>query len=90
MVPGDLELAVQADGFCPLAMTTAVANEPLNLTFKLGPANILRGRVLDEKGAPVTNAVVVTTSDNYGVRPFVWSGRTDGIPRNALLPCFPP
>ncbi len=78
MVPGDLELAVQTEGFGPVALETTVSNEPLNLTFKLGPANIFRGRVLDEKGAPVSNAVVMTTSDNYGLRPFVWSARTDG------------
>jgi len=77
-VPGDLELAVQADGFGPVSLVTTVSNEPLNLTLKLGPASILRGRVLDEKGAPVSNAVVRTTSDNYGVRRFVWSGHTDG------------
>jgi RNA polymerase sigma factor (sigma-70 family) len=77
MVPGDLELAVQVDGFGPIALQTIVSNEPLNLTFKLGPASIFRGRVLDEKGAPVSNASVLTTSDNYGLRRFVWSARTD-------------
>ena len=75
--PCDLTLAAQAEGFSPVVLDTNVYNAPVELGFKLTPGHDLRGRVVDESGAPVANAMIKTESDSFGVQKFKWSATTD-------------
>ena len=75
--PGELQLAVQAEGFSPVVLETNVPGGHPELKFKLGPGHILRGRVVDENGMPITNALAQTDWDNQGLRKIEWSARTD-------------
>ena len=75
--PGGLQLAVQAKGFSPVFLETNVPEDSIELKFNLGPGHILRGRVVDENGTPITNAVAQTDWDNQGLRKIEWSARTD-------------
>jgi uncharacterized GH25 family protein/5-hydroxyisourate hydrolase-like protein (transthyretin family) len=77
MNPGELELAVQASGFTPVTLDMVVSNEPSELKFTLEPGHIFRGHVVDENGAPISNAVAQTDSNNQGLRALEWSVRTD-------------
>ncbi len=72
---GELVLAVQAQGFAPAVRTLQIATNESALRFQLGPGQLLRGRVVDEAGAPVTNAFVETT--RRAVNKIRWSTNTD-------------
>lgn len=75
--PGDLKLSIQAEGFSPVVLDTTVSNNPVDLQMKLEPGHILRGRVVDETGNPITNAVVKTRANNQGILQIEWSAKTD-------------
>jgi RNA polymerase sigma factor (sigma-70 family) len=75
--PGGLELSVQANGFSPAILDTVVSNSPVALDCRLGLGHILRGRVVDGDGNPVTNAMVQSAGDSQGVRRFEWFAKTD-------------
>ena len=75
MPAGELMLAVQAEGFAPGVQTIEVQSPMDSLKFQLGPGEILRGRVVDEQGNPVTNAFVETT--RRGENKIRWSTNTD-------------
>jgi uncharacterized GH25 family protein len=49
----------------------------------LSPGHLFRGRVMDEAGNPITNAVVKTDWDNQGLRRIEWQTRTDAAGRFA-------
>ena len=74
---GDLELAVQAKSFAPTVLLTNVSGSRVELAVALAPGNLFRGRVVDEAGIPITNAVAQTDWDNQGLRKIEWSARTD-------------
>src|SRR5262249_43735632 len=58
MKSGELTLSVQAEGFAPSVQTLQVTGHVAALRFQLGPGQLLRGRVVDEAGNPITNAWV--------------------------------
>jgi hypothetical protein len=74
-----VELATQADGFAPQTTTVKLlsATNVVNSTLSLG--NIFRGRVMDEAGNPIPNAVVKTDWDfkNQIRAQFDWTVHTD-------------
>jgi RNA polymerase sigma factor (sigma-70 family) len=72
---GELVLAVHAEGFAPAVRTLQIAGNEPALQFQLGPGQLLRGRVVDEAGTPVTNAFVETT--RRGFDKIRWSTNTD-------------
>ncbi len=59
--PGELMLAVQATGYAPAVQTLHVTDDIHELQFQLGPGQLLRGQITDEKGDPVANAFIETT-----------------------------
>jgi RNA polymerase sigma factor (sigma-70 family) len=75
MGPGQLMLAVQANGLAPAVQTLEVTGSVQSLRFQLGPGQLLRGRIVDPEGNPVTNAFVETT--RRGTDKIRWSGNTD-------------
>ena len=75
--PRGVRVLVQADGFAPQTPTVQLL-EPTNLVnFALAQGNIFRGRVLDQAGNPIPDAVVRTDADNQGLDKFKWQTRTD-------------
>jgi RNA polymerase sigma factor (sigma-70 family) len=75
MRPGELTLAVQANGFAPAVQTLTVTDAVSGLRFPLGPGQLLRGHVTDEDGKPITNAYVEIT--RRGFDKVQWSTNTD-------------
>ncbi|MDB6111556.1 MAG: hypothetical protein JWR69_3306, partial [Pedosphaera sp.] len=75
-----VDLAVQAEGFAPQASTLDLADPTNVANFILLSGNIFRGRVVDEAGDPVPNAVARTDWDfkNQLERRFDWTSHTDG------------
>lgn len=72
-----VDLVVQAEGFAPQTRRIPLV-QPTNLAdFSLQPGKVLRGRVIDQNGDPVRNAVVRTDTDNQGLRKFEWFDHTD-------------
>jgi hypothetical protein len=75
----EVKLAVQAEGFAPqTALVVCLqATNVANLTLASG--HIFRGRVVDEAGFPISNAVVRTDWDFKNQIPtrFDWSTHTD-------------
>jgi protocatechuate 3,4-dioxygenase beta subunit len=57
---GELLLAVQAEGFAPAVQNLQVTNTMDAVVFQLAPGQVLRGRVIDQEGHPITNAWVET------------------------------
>ncbi len=72
---GELILSVQAKGFAPETQTLTVTGPVAGLKFQLGLGRLLRGRILDEAGNPITNAFAETLRE--ATRKFVWSSKTD-------------
>ena len=75
LTPGELMLAVQAKGFAPAVRTLQLTKDISTLLFQLEPGHVLRGRVVDQAGHPVTNAFVETT--RRAVDKVRWSTNTD-------------
>jgi RNA polymerase sigma factor (sigma-70 family) len=80
---GELMLAVQAEKFAPTVLVTNIGASNLEVNLVLEPGRIFRGHLVDEQGAPITNAVVKTDWDNQGLRKIEWSTRTDAEGRFA-------
>ncbi|HEU5397402.1 MAG TPA: carboxypeptidase-like regulatory domain-containing protein, partial [Verrucomicrobiae bacterium] len=76
-----VNLAVQADGFAPRTDTVELSKATNAAEFVLSPGHVFRGRVVDESGKPISNAVVQTDWDNQGLRAFDWKTRTDAAGR---------
>ena len=80
-IPGPLQadLAVQAEGFAPRIKTVALSAGTNRADFVLAPGNIFRGRVVDEAGNPISNAVAQTDfdSDLETEQSFEWIAHTD-------------
>jgi RNA polymerase sigma factor (sigma-70 family) len=75
-----VDLAIQAEGFAAQTGTVELLAATNVANFTLTPGNILRGRVLDEAGNPVSNAVIRTDLDvkNQLAAAFDWTSHTDG------------
>jgi RNA polymerase sigma factor (sigma-70 family) len=78
--PLHVKLAVQAEGFAPQSTTVTLSSTTNVINFTLAKGNIFRGRVVDETGGPIPNAVVRTDYDfkNQIVTQFNWTTHTDG------------
>lgn len=74
--PRHVDLSVQADGFAAQKTTLTLSETTNEANFKLAPGNIFRGRIVDETGAPISNAIVQSDWNNRGVRNYVWSVHT--------------
>jgi RNA polymerase sigma factor (sigma-70 family) len=72
-----LELAVQANGFAPQTNTIKLDDETNLADCTLSPGKLFRGRVMDEAGNPISNAIAQTDWDDQGLRTFDWTTRTD-------------
>src|SRR5262249_38572962 len=79
--PWHVELSVQADGFAG-EVTTVDLNQGTNIVnFTVSPGNVFRGRVVDDSGNPISNAVIQTDvafgALGGAVRSFDWATNTD-------------
>jgi hypothetical protein len=72
-----VRIAVQAEGLAPELRTVELLEPKTTLDISLRPPQVFRGRVVDEYGVPIPNAVVRTDTDNHGIRSFEWVGQTD-------------
>ena len=79
--PWHVELSVQADGFAGEVKTVDLDKGTNIVNFTLSPGNIFRGRVVDDSGNPISNAVIQTDVPalalGVAVRAFDWSTNTD-------------
>jgi hypothetical protein len=76
--PLQVQLAVQADGFAPQIATVKLSDATNLFSFTLSPGKIFRGRVVDEMGHPILNAVIRTDYDfkNQIENRFDWTAHT--------------
>jgi Carboxypeptidase regulatory-like domain len=74
--PGELVVTVEADGYVASDRTIHPEAPGDELQFVLAPAALLRGRVVDETGAPVEATVSARGGDFENGR-FDWSATTD-------------
>jgi RNA polymerase sigma factor (sigma-70 family) len=77
--PLHVELVVQAKGFAPQTAIVDLLDATNVANFTLSQGNVFRGRVLDEAGNPISNAVVQTDRDfkNQIATRFEWRAHTD-------------
>ena len=77
--PLHIELAVQAEGFAPQIVRVPLPESSNVTNITLMPGNIFRGRILDENGSPLANAIVRTDYDfqNQIENRFEWFAKTD-------------
>jgi RNA polymerase sigma factor (sigma-70 family) len=77
--PFHLDLAVQAEGFAPQTNSVELSVPTNVVNFTLAKGNIFRGRVVDEMGIPIPNAVVQTDFDfkHQIEKPYEWTTHTD-------------
>jgi uncharacterized GH25 family protein len=75
-----VKLAVQAEGFASQTTKVALSGTTNVINFTLAKGNIFRGRIVDETGYPIPNAVVRTDFDfkNQIQTQFDWLTHTDG------------
>lgn len=72
---GQQMLAVQADGFAPAVQTFETSSNVDALRFQLGPGQHVRGRVVDEQGGPIADAIIRVLV-RHPVK-IVWSTNSD-------------
>jgi RNA polymerase sigma factor (sigma-70 family) len=79
--PWHVELSVQADGFAGEVKTVDLDPGTNVINFTLSPGNVFRGRVVDEYGNPISNALIQTDVPALAlggaVRAFDWATNTD-------------
>ncbi len=75
--PRGLRLIVQSKGYAPQAPTVQLSERTNVVHLTLAAGNIFRGRVADETGHAIPDAVVRTDADNQGLDKFKWRTRTD-------------
>ena len=71
------EVVIQRVGYAPQTRLVNLSSATNHLEFPLLPGRMFFGRVVDETGRPVANAVVQTDWDDRGLRAFEWTTRTD-------------
>lgn len=74
---GAVELSIQAEGLSPVVLRTNASTDPVKLLISLARGRVLRGRVLDQSGTPVTNATVSTQPDWRRTQEIAWTTNTD-------------
>ena len=77
LLAGDLMLTVQAKGLEAQTLTLTAAKAMPEVKVEMNPGKILKGRVLDNAGKPVTGVSV--QMDREGLKPleFDWNSYTD-------------
>ena len=75
--PGEVIITVQAQGFAPQTKTPRLEDQEVKLTFQLQRSVGLRGRVVDQNGAPVLRADISTAQDDRYRKLYRWSAQTD-------------
>jgi hypothetical protein len=73
----DLTLTVQAKGFAPLDLTIHPSEQTGALTLTLTKGALLRGKIVDGFGQPVSDAKISAEKAKSGNRRFEWSARSD-------------
>jgi RNA polymerase sigma factor (sigma-70 family) len=74
--PDSFRLRVIAAGYAA-QMISIEPRTKTNVEVKLQKSAILRGRVVDESGNPVSEATVATASDQFGNDEWQWNMKTD-------------
>lgn len=72
-----LTVIVQAEGFAPAVRNLILVKGTNAVSFVLDRGHLFQGRIVDEAGSPIANAVVRTEADNTGIDKFAWSAKTD-------------
>jgi len=72
-----VNLAFQTAGYACQMETVKLLAPTNNVRIFLTPGNLFHGRLLDEDGYPIANAVVRTDAGNQGLVKFRWLTRTD-------------
>lgn len=72
-----VNLVFQAAGYAPQVKTVELLDRTNTVSAVLAQGNLFRGRVIDEAGNPIPNAVVRTDSDDQGLIRFRWLTETD-------------
>ncbi len=76
LAPGRLNVTARANGMAPEMQTVKIEEEMKPVDFKLGPGNLIRGRVVDQDNRPVPQAQVNLVSWR-GTRNIFWNTNTD-------------
>jgi len=85
-------LAIEADGFAPQEISLNVTGDLPHLRVDLDSEALLRGTVVDQSGAPITNATVAFATGERARVPFQKRIRTDDTGRFewSSAPTVPP
>jgi RNA polymerase sigma factor (sigma-70 family) len=73
----NLRLVVQAEGFAAQSITVSLTHPNNSVRCVLRPGQIFKGRIVDEFGNGIPDAIVRTDSDNHGIQEFVWFSQCD-------------
>jgi RNA polymerase sigma factor (sigma-70 family) len=74
--PDSFHLRVVAAGYAAQIISIEPKTKT-NIEVKLQKSAVLRGRVVDESGNPVSEATVATASDQFGNDEWLWNMKTD-------------
>ena len=74
---GRLDLTIQAPRFAPRVVHLTVNGPITDSTIVLARGSLLHGRVIDEDGNSIENAVLEVARDENWHREFQWTARTD-------------
>jgi beta-lactamase regulating signal transducer with metallopeptidase domain/protocatechuate 3,4-dioxygenase beta subunit len=76
--PGDMALKVEANGFAPeIRAIQAVPRMP-DLEFKLAKGQVVSGRVIDDEGNPIADAIIRAMPPSLGLEIGTWwEAKTD-------------
>jgi peroxiredoxin len=83
LVPGRYVLAVSAEGYAVAALEADLVAGRQDVTVQLGPANVIRGRVVDLDGNPLAGAPVRVDMVGSALCSGVWQAETDADGRFA-------
>jgi RNA polymerase sigma factor (sigma-70 family) len=72
-----VKLVVQAEGFAPEIQTVDLVAPTNQVRFRLSEGYVFWGRVVDEEGEPVPNAVVQTDTGADGFWTYMWFSHAD-------------
>lgn len=78
-----LSVVIQAEGFAPEVRHLILVKGTNTANFVLEKGRLFYGRMVDEAGSPIANAVVRTEADSTGIDRFAWSTTTDAEGRFA-------
>jgi hypothetical protein len=75
--PGENFITIMADGFAPQRIPVEISSNTAPLAVRLKPGGVLRLRVLDKAGLPLSQARV-SLEGWQGRNTLMWNGLTDG------------